>query len=114
MLLFVSNLVGTKLISCLVVVTIVHKQYKPYTLRIIYLINLFFLRIPVSRTAELFKKFAFLVFFALRKKHSGIKYFGKILAFVRYNPKGLHNPCNKGPRGPSLTKNKWGGGQTPA
>ena len=93
MLLFASNLAGTKLISCLAVVhlmryrmkyrmcdslklpnvagnnvvnretacesdplskascramdlhhncTIVHKQYKPYTLRIIYLINLFF------------------------------------------------------------------------
>ena len=100
MLLFASNLAGTKLISCLAVVhlmryrmkyrmcdslkllnvagnnvvnretacesdplskascramdlhhncTIVHKQYKPYTLRIIYLISLFFLRIPVSR-----------------------------------------------------------------
>ena len=62
---------------------IVQKKYKPYTLRIIYLINLFFWRNLVSRTAELFKIFAFLAFFALGKKHSRIKYFGKILEFAR-------------------------------
>ena len=38
----------------------------------------------MSRIAELFKKFAFLVFFAIRKKHAGNKYLGKILAFPRY------------------------------
>ena len=40
-----------------------------------------FLRNPVSRTAELFKKFMFFVvfFFCAQKKHSAIKYFGKIL-----------------------------------
>ena len=65
--------------------TIVHKQYKPYILRIIHLINLFFFcEILCPERQNYLKILRFLFFFfALRKKHSGIKYFGKILEFAR-------------------------------
>ena len=63
--------------------TIVHKQYQPYTLRIIYL-TYFFCKILCPERQNYLKNLRFLFFFALRKKHSGIKYFGKIFIFGRY------------------------------
>ena len=118
LLLFDSNLAGTKFISCLAVVhlmkkmfsmhnkachkmtnthrtlikalldfntvtcdhnnswslhhayTSVHKRYKLYTLRIIYLITLFFVRNPLSKTAELFKILHILFFFCAQKENT--------------------------------------------
>jgi hypothetical protein len=62
--------------------TIVHKQYKPYSLRIICLINLFFFgEILCPERQNDLKNLRFL-FFLRSKKHSGIKYFGKILEFA--------------------------------
>ena len=119
MLLFASNLAGTKLISCLAVVhlmryrmkyrmcdslkllnvagnnvvnretacesdplskascramdlhhncTIVHKQYKPYTLRIIYSINLFFFANSCVPNGRIISKICVSCFFCDQKK----------------------------------------------
>ena len=104
LLLFPSNLAGTKFISCLAVVhlmkkkfsmlmkalldfntvtcdhnnswslhhacTSVHKRYKLYTLRTIYLITLFFFEILCPEYHNDLKKIAFFVFFVLRKKNT--------------------------------------------
>ena len=73
--------------------TIVHKQYQPYTLRIIYL-TYFFCEILCPERQNYLKNLRFLFFFALRKKHSGIKYFGKIFIFGRYFCT-LDPPCTR-------------------
>ena len=57
---------------------------QPYTLRIIYLINLFFCEFLCPERQNYLKNLCFLFFFPLRKKHPGNKYFGKILEFARY------------------------------
>ena len=57
--------------------TIVPKQYKPYTLRIICLIYLIFFCEILCPEKKQNYLFIFLFFFALRKKHPGIKYLAK-------------------------------------
>ena len=48
--------------------TNVHKRYKPYTLRIIYLINLIFCEILCPEHQNHFKYLRFLFFFCAQKK----------------------------------------------
>ena len=48
------------------------------------LFNLFFCEILCPERQNYLKNLRFLFFFVLRKKHSGIKYFGKIFIFGRY------------------------------